>query len=488
MIRSYFAPASYFDAIPQDQRIPLEHRNKQPEYVGFCGEVVSSERLDAYEFQTERLLSGIGLNIYDGSVWSMALAKIGNIDTAVSFHLYILSSGSTCQFPDVRADAPCYGVLVTGECSDPDHTGSCGFCYGSGTNEDRTLLKTNAWSFRMLSDYWALDGTVDERCPTQNYRWTWNDYRPVLGENSWAFLLAPLQVAAIKFGSAVAIPNNDLSINMAVSFIPSLVKMKSTIGGVYYAPKNTLAFANKDMGFDISTENNISLLGGLKMLRYVLTQKNIHLEILGDINDLITSIEAYVKASYDPSLGFFRQGGTFDQNGVFTWATGPNAFAVDCQTWAMSVISPLLIDQWFGLGTSKKIWTTTKTLSGYNFHPETGYVDGVGFSSNPEQVFSGEWSLGAINMLKIFANEYNDPSFLTEAKFMRDAIENQLLATETIDGESTTGVLYANKRYWIPFGWWANRLLSTVSTSWTILVDKDFNPFHFGGAYTVNYV
>jgi hypothetical protein len=30
--------------------------------------------------------------------------------------------------------------------------------------------------------------------------WTWNDYRPVLGENSWANLLAPLQVAYQKYG------------------------------------------------------------------------------------------------------------------------------------------------------------------------------------------------------------------------------------------------------------------------------------------------
>jgi len=488
MVRSYWAPQSYFDSVPANQRIPPVHQGKTPQFVAACNRVVDVAGLNNYEFQTERLLSAIGLNIYDGAVWSMAVSKLGQTNDAIAQQTYIINEGTTCQFPDVRGDMPCKGVLVTGECSDPTHSGNCGFCYGNGNFAERSLQKSNAWSFRMISDYWALDGTVDERCPELGNRWTWNDYRPVLGENSWAFLIGPLQVAYIKWGSVAAIPSNDLSIQMAINFLPSLVKQLSPIGAVYYAPKNTLAYGDRDAGFDISTENNISLLGGLKMLRYILSQKSIHLDKLGDINNLITNIENYIKLSYDPVLGYFRQGGSYSASGVFSWATGDIAFAVDCQTWAMTVVSPLLIDQWFGSGTSIKIWETTKRLGGYNCHSGTGFCDGLGFTTNAaDQVFSGEWTLGGINMLRVFANEYNNQAFLTEAKFMRDAIEAQLVASDNIEGTPVTGVLYANKRYWIPFGWWANKLISTISTAWTVLVDKDFNPFHLGGAYRVNY-
>jgi len=152
------------------------------------------------------------------------------------------------------------------------------------------------------------------------------------------------------------------------------------------------------------------------------------------------------------------------------------------------VISPLLIDQWFGVGASHNIWQTTKRIGGFNcIHPTTGYCDGVGFTQNPEQVFSGEWTLGAINMLRIFASEYNNLSYQTEAKFMRDAIENQLIGTATIGSTPVTGVKYSNIRYYIPFGWWANPLLSVASTGWTVFADNDFNPFYLGGAYKVNY-
>jgi len=210
---------------------------------------------------------------------------------------------------------------------------------------------------------------------------------------------------------------------------------------------------------------------------------------MADINFLITNIESYVKLSYDTSLGYFRQGGSYDTiTNEFKWAQGESGFAVDCQTWAMSVVSPLLIDQWFGPNTAKLIWETTKKLGGYHYVPNTGYAEGVGFTINTnDQVFSGEWSLGAINMLRIFANEYNDDSFNQEAQYMLNFINSALVKAETIDQQSVLGVQYTNKRYWIPFGWWANPLLSIASTAWTVMVDSNYNPFYLGGQYIVNY-
>jgi len=344
----------------------------------------------------------------------------------------------------------------------------------------------------MISDYWAFDGTVDQRCPEKEMQWTWNDYRPVLGENSWAGLLGPLQVAIIKYDTVQNIPNDHISILMAIKFLTSLEKMFiQGVGGVYYAPKNTLTYGDYDMGYEVSIENNISLLAGLKALRFILSTKNIHTDRLGNINTWITGIEAFIKESYDPTLGYFRQGGVYDPTTkVFTWATGPNAFAVDCQTWCMSVINPLLIDQWFGGDASIRIWDKTKELGGFNYNPGTKKADGLGFTYNAaDQVLSGEWTLGAVNMLHVFANVYpaRASQYILEASHFLNVIQDRLSMTVTINNKVCQGILYANKRYWIPFGWWANPLPSIASTAWTVMVEHGFNPFFLGGAYITHY-
>jgi len=271
---------------------------------------------------------------------------------------------------------------------------------------------------------------------------------------------------------------------MALGLLPSLLKQMSAVGAVHYAPKNTLTGAY-DVGYDVSTENNVSVLSGLLMLRYLLTQKNIYLDKLAEINFLIERITEYLRSSFDPVEGYFLQGLAYDENDNFVWRY---TFAVDCQTWALSVLGPLLVDQWLGPRASVAIWENTKKLSGYHCNDQTGYCEGVGYTEDADKdVFSGEWTLGAINMLRIFARDYNDPSFLNEAQFMLDNVNTQLLQNENIDGVPVTGILYSNKRYWIPFGWWANNYLSTASTGWNVLVQSNYNPLHLGGAYTANY-
>jgi len=297
-----------------------------------------------------------------------------------------------------------------------------------------------------------------------------------------------LQVAYIKHGSVAAIPSSDLAVTMALNILPSLTKSIAPNGAVYYAPQNTLASETHDVGFSVSTENNVSLLSGLKALRYYLVVTGLFPERVAEINALITSIESYIKSAYSPTLGYFRQGGSYDPKTMaFPWAEGVTGFAVDCQTWTMSNIHPLLIDQWFGPGTAEGIWVTTKKLGGYNYNPLDGFVDGVGFTSNDKTVFSGEWSLGAANMLKIFDQIFPGKGYASEAQHIRDCVQKELLATQSINGQSVTAIKYSNKRYYIPFGWWANPVLSAASTGWAVMMDKDFNPFYLGGAYQINY-
>merc|ERR1711988_88149 len=85
---------------------------------------------------------------------------------------------------------------------------------------------------------------------------------------------------------------------------------------------------------------------------------------------------------------------------------------------------------------------------------------------------------------------------LAEAAFIRSAAHQELDTTVEFNrkppaperqGGSSKAVKYANKRYWIPFGWWANPNPSLASTSWAMLVDKQYNPFFLGGGYNSSY-
>jgi hypothetical protein len=46
---------------------------------------------------------------------------------------------------------------------------------------------------------------------------------------------------------------------------------------------------------------------------------------------------------------------------------------------------------------------------------------------------------------------------------------------------STNPYLYASRRYFIPFGWYANPIPSTCATAWMLMVANTYNPFLAGG-------
>jgi len=68
---------------------------------------------------------------------------------------------------------------------------------------------------------------------------------------------------------------------------------------------------------------------------------------------------------------------------------------------------------------------------------------------------------------------------------MRAAVESELTRKISIKGVQATAINYANKRYFIPFGWYANPLPSTASVGWAVFTDKNYNPYYFGGDYNV---
>jgi len=418
------------------------------------------------------------------SFQSKLLNEFGDVDRYLTS---VLRPGSTCQFPDIKADAPCKGQISLNQCSDKNETGDCGFCYGD--SGDRNLIRPHSWFFRMVTDIYSKN-EPDARCPSEGIMWGWNDYRPVLGENSWANLIGPLQVAFIKYGAINRIPQTALELAFAMDFLPSLQKMFiPKVHAFYYAPHNTYS-SDGLLEYSVSTENNISLLSGLKMLLKILQELNIYPTEQSQITLMINEILTYLKNAFRPEYGYFSQGGIYtNQNGSWTWAIEP-FFAVDCQTWTISVIGAKTIDSWFGAGTTVKLWETTKKIAGYHYNENTKQVDGIGFSyDKDDEVFSGEWTFGAINALRVAANYYEGSTaqnLLNDADIMRKAIERELTIQGSINGHNCPGVLYTNKRYWIPFGWWANPVISTASTGWAIAIDKNFNPMYLGGSYNVD--
>jgi len=481
---SFYVPPGFYDNIPMNQRVSPAQTATHAMAVPACfGLVVQPDRLNAYTFQTEKHLATSGLNIYDGAVWALGMSLLGEYTDVDRYLSTILRPGSTCQFQDIKADAQCRGEIYLHQCADTNHTGSCGFCYGD--SGDQSLNRPHSWFYRMITDIWARN-ELDNRCPERGVYWSWNDYKPVLGENAWANLISPLQVAYLKSGGNI--PQTSIELSFALDFVLSLEKMYiPKIRAVYYAPHNTYSY-DGTAEFQVSTENNVSLLAGLKMLIKILRQLNIYPAEQAIIATLIDSILAYIRSAYRSDLGYFSQGGLYhSQNQEWQWAKEP-FFAVDCQTWTISVVGAEVIDGWFGAGATLKIWEKTKEIAGYKYNHNTKIADGVGFSSDKVQVFSGEWTFGAINALKVAATHYTgnaQAKLLQEAEHMRNAIESELTQQGSINGHDCPGVLYANKRYYIPFGWWANSVLSTASTGWAVLLDKNYNPMNLGGSYKV---
>ena len=66
------------------------------------------------------------------------------------------------------------------------------------------------------------------------------DWKPITGENAWAFLIGPLQVAHLNYGKGAAIPFDDLALQNALDVLPTFAALQSAVGAVFYAPAGTI--------------------------------------------------------------------------------------------------------------------------------------------------------------------------------------------------------------------------------------------------------
>jgi hypothetical protein len=138
------------------------------------------------------------------------------------------------------------------------------------------------------------------------------------------------------------------------------------------------------------------------------------------------------------------------------------------------------IDGHFGDGAAFRIWKNTVHRAGY--FDCNDVLRGVGFT-NDHRVLSSEWTCGAILAARMMAKAYKTSHPDWSRQCAQDA-HNMRIGVESLKmsfHDGSKAYLYANTRYFIPFGWWANPIPSLVSSSWVILTDLSYNPFELGG-------
>eukprot|EP01120_Amphizonella_sp_Union-15-10_P008340 TRINITY_DN2989_c0_g1_i1.p1 TRINITY_DN2989_c0_g1~~TRINITY_DN2989_c0_g1_i1.p1 ORF type:complete len:667 (-),score=152.82 TRINITY_DN2989_c0_g1_i1:49-2049(-) len=540
-------PRSYDDVIPYTGD-SFWHSEK---YLNVGAFSPTGEKLK-YDDQIaiqERALTHTGLNLYDGAVWGVALTLVGAHEYVDVYHRGVLYSSSTGANPTVdglvsiRADKPEYYYgksQISGPAlaevtlpdnmtqvynQDPNCCGDC--CEQTSTNRI-----PGSYFYRMIGPTYRMNDPLGG-----NYGWTWkappagpnndsstkwnlagiihwNDWKPITGENVWAIILGPLQMLWIKNCTNITkfttFKDAPPELQLALSIIPALQALQSPLGSMYHCPKGTQMFpADPSEETNVSNENNFSAYASFILLQYYLktfaagTSDPVLTNALTVVNSLVQGLQQWFSTqllSVHPIDGEYviYQGGHVTFDGQFLPQEGPQAFAVDCQTWGLTVVGAPFFDQHYGQGRAMSVWRSTKKLAGFYLN---GQLAGVGYtvynSSNANQtnlIWSGEWSWGAVNMCRKLAREYTAmgntayaAELMADAQSMIANIKKPMIPCR--DGTWCGGglvqvdgsLLYANDRFFIPWGWYANPIGATSSTGWSVMNDYLYNPFEIGG-------
>ncbi len=429
---------------------------------------------EAIEGVIERMMTHQGLNIYDGAVYQIVLAMLGDEESlARAFKLIDIYWNATVgDLHNIRAGHPENFFIYDPQspklvASDVMDYGRRGFIFRI-INADGKFQGAD-----------PLDGKKFLSGFPNNSRLHWEDWKPVAGENAWV-TMAAMHLYKKKYDNPVFGYPQDEKIKelaLAKELARAAMILQSEIGGVRMAPLGTHRELLKDeKGLweqgtwwynQISTENNISWYSAFRMLY----------EVTGnpEYKVAMNRIEDFLHFMWNPQEGIFYQGATF-RNGH--WVPNREHFALDVQTWSIVCFGPGLIDQWFGEGTAFRIWQKAKEYSGvFDKH---GNVLGVGFTGEHDRI-SIEWSAGGLMALQEIIKHYKEqsPALALEAALdmytMRRGME--ILLKDVSPTQSAYS--YSSQRGWIPFGWNSHdpHVLSLASTAWIIFVDAQFNPF-----------
>jgi hypothetical protein len=511
----------------------------------------------------ERALTHVGLNIYDGSVWALALTLSGMVEIVDVYHMNVLYTSSTGANPQI-------GGLKSARAwepnPDPKHPPDL-FYYGrdkiSNVDIDKVTLPANH-SFIMFKEgcdcptsgcceqvfekeipgnffYRMIGPTYIMRDPLQGaYGWTWraepaginpdpaqfwnlaglihwNDWKPITGENVWGIILGPIQILFVRNCSHVkefkTFEDAPYEVQLAVSVLPAALALKSPLGSMYHCPEGTKMFPpDEDEATNVSNENNFSAYAAFKALSYILNKfykgsdpvldkaKQISKEMLDGLEGWFAK---YLLPTPIAGEHVISQGGHVTFDGTYKPQDGDQAFAVDCQTWGLLTVGAHKFDKNYGSKTTAyAVWQATKKLAGYYID---GKLAGVGYTTPSNEtknntgshdIWSGEWTWGAVFMCRRLARDYSQmgkaawaQSLLADADSMVKLMNTSVIPCD--DGvwckgglvQSDGSYLYANKRFFIPWGWYANPIGATASTGWAVFNDFHYNPFQLGGTF-----
>ena len=494
------------------------------------------------DLQIERVDVNYGTDIYDAACWQIAVALAAKdglvdaggqpLDSLPNNETQLLEYGYDGNSPQATANA---NRAVTKD----DGT----FQY----NGIDITTPENAYFFRMITRNWLSTdpfmGTSYESYitatglpgpPYEKGLITWMDWKPITGENAWAFLIGNLQsvyIQKVYSGLQKYVPFNSEEVRLAIDVLYAFRAMQSEIGAIYYAANKSQGNQGPAIPYEVSVENNASTLSGLMILQGILEQqlkyetdlsaadKATINQTLGYIDVMInggTTIDnrttkgllAFFKVyAWDAANKEFLQGGKANEPGKPEWQPTLEPKAVDVNTWSVSVLGAEHVDQWFGPGTSYNIWQNVKRWGGYFGGGTSGEIWGVGYSDKDNHgVYSAEWTCGAINMVRsliVYYNSAGKSNYVESLTADERSMLTKVMSLRTDNYPTTTnfknrppdwaslipipsdklGFIYAQKRYLIPFGWWANPLPSTTSSSWPIMLYYNYDPFKLGGSY-----
>jgi len=503
----------------------------------------------AGDLQTERVDVHNGTDIYDGATWQIAVV-LGELNhhyrTASGRDAYALASAQTRLLSEGVAGASGVRAVTTRST----------FQY----NGQDIANPQNAYAYRMLSLHWlsadpfmgsryaslvTTSGLPGDQPDYQPGKMTWSEWKPVTGENAWAFLLGPLQAAYLHYVREEGrpyVPVHDLGVQNALHVLPSFAALQSSVGGVYYAPSGAPPNQGKAPlnPHTVSVENNFSLYAGLRILQLTLRaaaakEKDLSHSDRAAIQSALRTIDIMIDGGTVKGgtatkglLNFFRTSawldGEFvvggladDPRAASVWVSTTEPKAVDVNTWGIAALGAGLLDQWFGFGSSYRTWQSVKGWGAYGAGSTlwgVGYSDRDGNGLRPDGsyqqgVLSAEWTAGAINAVRNMIHHYEEAAsgagHAAEVQLMlrslrmdeRDMLEgvqtlraDRYLRTDFpgkppdwLDASTLAlrPYLYASRRYFIPFGWYANPVPSTCSTAWILMLVDHFDPLGYGG-------
>ncbi|MGZ6298522.1 MAG: hypothetical protein ACXWM2_03940 [Parachlamydiaceae bacterium] len=278
---SYFSTpdywALYVGALPGANLTVVDQYNSQ-DYT-----LTPLSNSPGQNLQVERINVYNGTDIYDAACWQIALSIHGKATS--QSQLFDLAENQTQLLTsgyDGNANSPTKGAnRATTKSGDT-------FVY----NRAKITDPRHAYFYRMVTRNWLstdpfLETSYIEHVkalnlPKDNSEYccgkiTWLDWKPITGENAWAFLLGPIQTMRSKMQSTSQnyVPFTSQAVQNAVDILVAFANMQSPLGGIYYACKGSLGNQGGQPvdPYEVSVENNASTFAGLIVLQQTLEEE-----------------------------------------------------------------------------------------------------------------------------------------------------------------------------------------------------------------------